>query len=1260
MKEQRTHPLFSLIPSLMLCCAFSLTSYAANVVNMTEYTVQKSDGSTKNIAAISERSSGSHGGIGGNTQQGTGARRWHTEGETLHPLDETQIDIKALKDLPYKGGSRSSAYCVVPRVYFDTDQEITKSNIDSLNSSFSSDVAMAGWNGTLNGDGSDGNYNAQSIIQDFCERLENKTDENGNPVPWAYEANGIIITRTFPRYPSYDPTLNDGFFTYDTSLNDNVAHGTLYTFEAGLVNPNTRPANIDGKTSVSYTDVKKQFPNNTATQSAGIESRMRARYKRPGLIPKKPQDPETETDTTSGRTGKDKPDLYTYHTSNQFDVGRGIPSSESMENGFGANKWYGFYAWKGKKKTKDFTATYTVSGYYWKKHYYWYYHDNDSCSGHRRSYWLQDGYYKYNIPISTQRSASYYGINQIEIFQLKNINVQNGSYGQVSYDLGVSVPVTAFIRHTGFAANDPVTTYQGTYDVTDTGHIEWPASSVHDGDFTWDMDYHKGKPSQSDCIRQFDLRTKADNTSNLTVRMCNDQLTINGKQYLNGAVYSSHSKQGSANYKAPAPQSFINAELTDYSGSGGDYGQVSGKKTVTIPDETQNGKYSTTLTGTYERIVASDGVTADTVKTNQDAILAKFKNNEPVVVHTPVISPIKITDAEVKTQLQKESVIPENGPDGDTPAYKLLLDGTYTVEFQPKQWFSAEFGKDSPMKGYENGQWMIGGENADSDDTADRYDKYVNDKKIRFPFPVQAQSEDNQMIYYPLKDDGYTDWISFPNNTIKFYVPTWVQENTTKWNGNTADLYDIQVRVEAINAVDNDQRTEDTYNTQLNNHVATYHVYANISGRVYGFQIVGTNDKDMFDKYSDKTSNDTFYGFTINKEEKKVGSFNRFGDPFVRYTLDGQFYNGGGTAWNSQDTLPLRQGSSHTYSGMGALWKGSTFAYSFKTIANLSENGTNGAKDEVDITPTYRFVTLNQNGQLITYQQSDSGSSKLLLYYSDSNGNFMQYGDGRDNSNKKSATLSHTMFKGSWYQGLTFIKPIETLAYSVPNVLNFTATHDGVSENSILSKKSECYTLSSIILNPDLRLLTGDPEELAINEKYIRSQSAFNTYSSIYNQEADGENKFKSSMQTWYGMYTIPSNFYVTTQGRLDATKADGVPDTNGNGHIDLNEYANAGKLSEDSSIFFKTGYLILNFDIKTKNGGVDHLQYGGNNATGTNMWRVEGQPTSAKVTFTTSYKTGNQQIIEKNIPVQSGDVAVIDVSHKLSDKYQGRIFMIN
>ena len=67
--------------------AFHISSYAANVLEITEYSVQKSDGSTQNKAAIVDARSGrEHGGAGGGTSQGTGARRWHTDGETIHPL----------------------------------------------------------------------------------------------------------------------------------------------------------------------------------------------------------------------------------------------------------------------------------------------------------------------------------------------------------------------------------------------------------------------------------------------------------------------------------------------------------------------------------------------------------------------------------------------------------------------------------------------------------------------------------------------------------------------------------------------------------------------------------------------------------------------------------------------------------------------------------------------------------------------------------------------------------------------------------------------------------------------------------------------------------------------------------------------------------------------------------------------------------------------------------------------------------------------
>lgn len=595
---------------------YTIAGFAAPYNEISEYKATDAQGNTKNKLAAGQTHE---------TQSGSGAFRWRTEGYTIHPLDASPEMVEKLMqagnleptafDFPYTAGQLKSAYAIIPRSQLINEFDVQRGNIAQHYSLFTSDLVRYYKNENGSAATSD---NALNALNKLIEQIDDPS------LPLAFESNGFMIEFIYPNYPSTAVATKYG--GYD----DRLGHyfGKIYGVEPGLITQTSVVNTVDGPNE-DITGICADFSRNTETQSLGIKHRLNLRYARTvPVLPKQPDNPnpETETDTTSGRTGKDKPDLYTYHTSNQFDVGRGIPSSESMENGFGANKWYGFYAWKGKKKTKDFTATYTVSGQYKPRVIVGYHscsnpncsRDGDPIYGYRwRSYGTK------TITMTTQRSASYYGINQIEIYQLKNINVQNGSYGQVSYDPGVSIPVTAFIRHTGFAANDPVTTYQGTYDVTDTGHIERPANSVHDGNYT----------------------------------------------------------------------------------------------------------------------------------------------------------PIKITDAEVKTQLQKESVIPENGPDGDTPAYKLLLDGTYTVEFQPKQWFSAEFGKDSPMKGYENGQWMIGGENADSDDTADRYDKYVNDKKIRFPFPAQAQSEDNEMVYYPLKDDDYTDWISFPNNTIKFYVPTWVQEN---------------------------------------------------------------------------------------------------------------------------------------------------------------------------------------------------------------------------------------------------------------------------------------------------------------------------------------------------------------------------------------------------------------------------------------------------------------------------------------------------
>jgi hypothetical protein len=1159
---------------------------------------------------------------------GTGKIRWRTEGWTIH-----RIDVANGKD---QVDYANTPYTILPREPGMNDEDRTAGK-----STLTSTIQQA---------------EIERVRKNDPTLASELEDQNK---PCAYELNSII---TVVEDLGGNQWYKHGGYNEDKYTNPPQYWGELYSLNAGYVNGSSDPANANGLSSDSYPLMLSRygFKNDTS-----IQSHFHVKYFRNKQMPQTTTEASVDTRTDSmfdatGDEGRDYPEVYTYHTSDQFDVGRGIPSSEQMKNGFGANLWYGTYSWgRRTKQTKAYRVKYTIRGWYWDE-------DNDDHSYHH--HWRRSGY------VTTYRSAYYYAITKLDIEHLQKILVQNGSYGSVEYNPDTNLPVTAFIRKSGFNANDPVTTFQSQYSPKDSSHIQWPAQTSYNGGVI-----NLGE-SDSDSflnlVKYCNLQEKADNMSAITVKACNDSLVINGKTYIDGSVRTSHVRDFAPDM--PTPQAIAYGPLNEAPTSGGEFKAVHGSKIVKIPAETQNGKYPTTLTATYERVAASDGLTTDKTLQGESAILNKYKPNEPVVVHTPVISPLKIKDGESKTQLIHQDNIPTTGPDGDSPAYKLLLDGTYTLSFEPKQWFRNEFGEESVMKGYVNGeQYEIGGENPDADDTADRYDKYVQAKRVRFPFPVEAKNAENEWVYYPLKGN-YTDWIVFPSNTMQFYIPTWDKESTTIAKANNSDLYEIQVRVEAINAIDevNDHREQNTYNTELDKHVATYSIYANVSGRIYGFQIIGTNDKDMFLKYSNDATEVQHYPFALNKEEKKAGTLNRLGHPYVRYTLDGTLYGGGNTPWPLQDTVPLRPGSSHTYSDMGVLWKGTTFSYSVKTIANLGDDGSESnagiLPDEMDITPTYRYVGRNSDGTFFTADQKTDG---LLVYYSDSNGNFIQYGDGRDQNNVKSVTLSNPQFKGSWYQGTEFLS--DTLKNTlggdyvnkIPDHFSYTAQQAGISNNQLLNRSVKSYTVSSITLNPKLRLLTGDPEELERNEKYMRTQTGFNDYTSVEAKESDGANKFHKSMQTWYGQYTVPDKLYLTTQTILDGYNPKKNPnspvkDSDGNGHISLNEYANAYGLSNDSPIWLKDGYLILNFDIKTKNGGVDHLQYGGKGSDALNMWQKENHPKTVTLEFpgTPDPKNpdGNPTPIKKDVPLDDGDIAIIDITKKLTDKYTGRIFMIN
>lgn len=341
---------------MKMLCVFTLlytvTVFAAPYNEISEYKATDAAGNTRNKLAAGQTHE---------TQSGSGAFRWRTEGYTIHPLDASpemveqvmkMYNLKTVSpfNLPYTAGSLKGAYAIIPRSQLINEFDVKKGNIAQHYSLFTSDLVQYYKNENGSAATSD---NALNALNKLIEQIDDSSS------PLAFESNGFMIEFIYPNYPSTAVATKYG--GYD----DRLGHyfGKIYGVEPGLITQTSVVNTVDGPNE-NTSGIEADFPSNTETQSLGIKHRLYLRYMRTAVLPIIPENdnPETETDTTSGRTGKDKPDLYTYHTSNQFDVGRGIPSSESMENGFGANKWYGFYGWKGKKKTKTFTATYTVSG----------------------------------------------------------------------------------------------------------------------------------------------------------------------------------------------------------------------------------------------------------------------------------------------------------------------------------------------------------------------------------------------------------------------------------------------------------------------------------------------------------------------------------------------------------------------------------------------------------------------------------------------------------------------------------------------------------------------------------------------------------------------------------------------------------------------------------------------------------------------------------------------------------------------------------
>lgn len=936
-----------------------------------------------------------------------------------------------------------------------------------------------------------------------------------------------------------------------------------------------------------------------------------------------PEEVVTTTSTVQGWGYSDTPggeaalNNVTWHTSDVYDLGKGIPSGESLDNHVCVNQFaprliYGIVNGK-----RQYHVAVKIQG-----------ENPDGTT------WETDVH-----PFAVTRTYRYYYLNDLSVYGIKEAKIDQDSYNGVIYNTFASVPVMAL--NNGLTMKTKFGTNNRDAHVINEPSLVNPTQILQANG-----EYATGASITINVgVRQYE--SVIDNSSGSEViinptefkadvekavgeyKVKNDRLQINGIVYMNDVL---------SNTNAPEPRAFNYGQDAVY---------LTDEKTVKIPENKHNDSYTTTATYTYRNLLS--GVATDTFERTArgvNAIHKDYRHNEPIVVHTPVISPVKILD--VNSNDVSKTQLTNPGTAGGEK-YFLTLDTKYTFKFDITRWMQRATGLTAAelerfLPGYGDGTEQ------------GFYDKWVKEKYVSFPFSVAINDVFYEADDHEVNGIGYTEWIPLGKyaDEAEFYITPWATESTTLFND--PNKYSvIQYCVEAINELDdlgldhhnvnnpNHGAEEDTMNSTWNDpttpgdessYVATYQIPVDVSGIIYDFMIVGSTNADIYRI----GGTDPRYSFAENKEEKRAGVLNRIGGPDVRFALDGTFPTneaGDRIAWDPYNTIAMSKGTSKAFSDMGAVWQGQYINFSVKTIANLSEED-----DEIQLMPIFRYY--EEDGTEYT-------NDEIQVYYmSDSTTDFIRMGSAKDLENLKTTRLGESQFNGAYYNGSPESHGNDDLGYSSDY---YFADKTTAARTYYLRHDVESYTMGRVVLKDTLRLLTGNLELLRDN--LANPIDALETMEDLYGDTAgvnDLEEKLHNSMQTWFGKYYIPDKMFI-----LKTSDLDGIGDINGDGIIDLEDYViENGKISESSSLWAKGGYVAVNVDIRSINDGKDHLSYGVNDGDKTrrtqDMWTIEGKRENVF--------TGGSANLKIN--AHSGDIAIIEVGKKVSDKYSGKILFID
>ncbi len=1009
----------------------------------------------------------------------------------------------------------------------------------------------------------------------------------------------------------------------------------------------------------------------------------------------------------------------------------GIPTDEDITNGYEANKWYGtFDICRRENVSNSWTFKGDVSltvhtGQYRDVPYD---PDDESKGTYKEEITYSSSIPRSDTNGIVTRTVRYWyigedvirGRGEPRVYGLKNTTTENTVFpgGKHEYTNTEALSIICTANGMDLTA---INSYEFKPD--DSYHIDWDRAKVYgaaedfiingaSADVNASDDYGTRCAKASAAVASL-AESHIEPNENIWVR--NDEITIEGHTYMSSQYYQFkdfHANFGEAN------------TATDIAES--DYGMITDEQTGKIPANIANGDYDTTITTIYRREVLAVHDTVNNgpsnkIKDGNDKFGHHYYNdNEAVRIHTPTVSPVEVInpDTGLKWELKdmQNQLLPSVvNPDAD---YQFLLDGTYTIKFVPETHFE-HIGYDDPEL-----VSTLYQKYCSFREVCFPFTVQVNGRIYEPDEESVGTERDVDFECGRKKLPGYTDWIRLPDGAteVEFYIPTWATE------GND---YVVQFRVAPINVVDHkkvdhiEDYTAWDYDweylknisvtipghgsSDLYEYVSTYSFTSQVSGIIYDFQAVGINDKDRFYGYKinangiEETNGldiANYFEFCPTKQEKRSGLYNRFGNVAVRYTFDGTLTNN----WDVRNTLPFSNGKSQRYGAEGELRRGNTFAFTIKTIANLGDedglldNSTTG--DCIIIKPTFRYVSPDGTVKedIDIYYDAGSSDDKDMYYY-------IEYGSPRDVSNKKKVCIADLRFDGSYYYDTYFEEERTIIKKAMLSPLYKTDTiealwryhHDDAeysreqtnkylkeeaakagnkdfpdeiysTDSVYLYRETESYSLSEIVLNSRLRLLTGNVEQLEMNEnnegsslKYLTDRLPNGTVYSITPDECelygvDYWEKHRKSMQTWFGTYWIPNSLYVTDDIFEVDIDGDGVKEK----FDTLLEYANGNKdenkkgkgyINSADIPFYQRGYLVVNFQIYTRNNGEDHLVYAGGNA---DMWGIEGQPETVTV------GDGTEKSPSIDIEVRHGDVAIINLLRSVNDGWSVGFNRIN